>query len=231
MRCPVILFFILFNVVSSHAQELDSLLNRAPDTKYLEDQFYIGIGYNALLNKPEGIKQSSLSYGLHFGFIKDIPLNQKRNIALGVGLGYAVNSFYENLMAYKENGVVLYDRIPDSVDFKRNKIESHSIDFPLELRFRTSDTQTHSFWRVHTGLKIRYAFANRSRYIDEESHISFDNPDVNKLQYGAYLSVGYNTWNVYVQYQLNDLFDNAITSEGEPIAMNVLHLGLIFYIL
>ena len=33
------------------------------DLKYLEDQFYLGITYNSLLNKPTDFTQRNLSYG------------------------------------------------------------------------------------------------------------------------------------------------------------------------
>lgn len=231
MRYHLTIIFTMLNVLVLQAQALDSLLIREPDDKYLEDQFYIGISYNALLNRPTNVDQSSLPYGLQLGFIKDVPLNARRNIGFGIGVGYSVNSFYSNLRAVKSGEEIYYERIPDSIDFKRNKIEAHMIDVPIEFRWRTSKAGTHSFWRIYSGIKLGYNFANRSRYIDADNRLSFTNPDIRKLQYGAYLSFGYNTWNFYVQYQLNDLIENRETITGEPIDMRVLQLGLIFYIL
>src|SRR5690606_31763069 len=62
------------------------------DTKYLEDQFYVGLTYNFLMDMPTDVTQRNLSYGLHGGFIKDIPLNLGRTVGLGIGIGYGINS-------------------------------------------------------------------------------------------------------------------------------------------
>lgn len=45
------------------------------DQKYREDQFYISLTYNLLSNKPNKVTQSGFSSGIHFGFIRDIPIN------------------------------------------------------------------------------------------------------------------------------------------------------------
>ncbi|WP_297762674.1 outer membrane beta-barrel protein [uncultured Muriicola sp.] len=86
----VVLFFL---TTPMSAQEVDQEV----DFNYLEDQFYVGLTYNFILNKPADVNQQNLSYGLQFGFIKDLPLNSSRTFAIGVGLGYAVNSYYTNL--------------------------------------------------------------------------------------------------------------------------------------
>ena len=90
MRKIVIL--ILFFSTSLRAQ-VDSTF---VDDKYLEDQIYFGLTYIQLLNLPDQISQSGFSYGLAGGFIKDFPLNKRRNFGLGVGLGYGFNNYYFN---------------------------------------------------------------------------------------------------------------------------------------
>jgi hypothetical protein len=57
-----------------------------------------------------------------------------------------------------------------------------------------------------------------------------NNRDFNKFQYGAYLSAGYNSINVYAYYGLNPLFQSAKTAT-ESIDMNSLNIGIMFYIL
>ncbi|MEM1260385.1 MAG: PorT family protein, partial [Bacteroidota bacterium] len=76
----LLLFYIIQPVISQ-----DTAIEDGFDDKYLEDQIYIGIGYNFLLDKPEDVIQRNLSYSLQLGLIKDIPLNQKRNFGLGIG--------------------------------------------------------------------------------------------------------------------------------------------------
>jgi len=103
------------------------------DDKYLEDQFYLGITYNFLLDKPADVTQRNLSYGLQGGFIKDIPLNSNRTFGLGIGMGLAVNSYYSNMLASETNTGIAYTVVGEDIDLKRSKIETHLIELPFEF--------------------------------------------------------------------------------------------------
>ncbi|WP_340075204.1 porin family protein [Leptobacterium sp. I13] len=220
-------YFILF-ISTGWAQVTDS---KSSDSRYLEDQFYVGVTYNILLNRPSGVTQSSLPYGLQIGYIKDLPVNKKRTIGFGVGIGYATNSYYHNLRAIEQPGTNRYQLIPDDISFKRNKIETHLIELPIEFRLRTSTSETYKFWRIYGGVKFAYIFANSAKFVGDE-RVSFSNDDLEKFQYDLYFSFGYNTWNFYAAYGLNDVFKSGIFTEGgEELKMNTLKIGLIFYLL
>ncbi len=73
MKYLVLLFIIpLFSTISV-AQESNSV-NTVIDSLYREDQFYLGVTYNLLSKKPNGISQNGFSSGVPFGLIKDIPI-------------------------------------------------------------------------------------------------------------------------------------------------------------
>ncbi|UJH68440.1 porin family protein [Allomuricauda sp. SCSIO 65647] len=200
-------------------------------TKYLEDQFYVGVGYNFLLQKPEDVVQRSLSYNLIAGFIKDIPINQRRNVGFGLGLGYAVNSYYTNLRA-SQNGDEITYTIIDLDDFRRSKFETHAIEIPVEFRWRTSTDVEYKFWRIYSGINFAYVFARSSRLVTDESSDRFKNDDIRNFQYGAYVRFGYNTWNINFYYDLSTLLnDGVVLDNGSPIEMRSFRIGLIFYIL
>ncbi len=201
-------------------------------SKYLEDQFYIGLTYNLLLNKPESVTQQNLSYGLQLGFIKDIPLNKERNFGVGVGLGYAVNSYYSNLQAIQTDDGIVYSVIDEDFEYKRNKIETHLIEMPLEIRWRNSTATEHRFWRIYTGFKLGYIVGTRSKLVTDTSKDSFYNRDTENFRYGLMLNVGYNTFNIHLYYSLNDFFeDNTTLDTGESLALTPMSIGIIFYIL
>jgi len=207
--------------------ESDSL---GVDHKYLEDQFYIGITYNFLVNKPDGISQQSLSYGLQGGFIKDIPVNADRTVALGLGLGYGTYSYYSQLLASNTNGAISYASTVDLEDFKRNKLETHMVELPIEFRWRKSTPIEYKFWRVYAGVKLSYVMGARSKLVTN-SRIAFANTDVTKFQYGLTLNLGWNTFNLHGYYALNKLFQDQASFNGAPIDMQPLRIGFIFYIL
>ncbi len=201
------------------------------DSLYREDQFYIGANYNFLFNKPAGVTQRNLSYGIQLGFIRDIPLNTNRNVGLGIGLGYSFDNYYTNLLASKTNQGIVYSVLGGGT-FKRNKIENHLIQMPLEFRWRTSTATDFKFWRIYTGINIGYVFASRSKFVSDSEKASFANSDVRNFQYGLSFNFGYGTWNIHLYYALNPLLNNGIvTDEGESIKMKPLQLGLVFYIL
>ncbi|AEM70850.1 hypothetical protein Murru_1810 [Allomuricauda ruestringensis DSM 13258] len=200
------------------------------DSRYLEDQFYIGVGYNVLLDTPDEVGQQNLSYNLQAGFIKDIPLNLRRNFGVGLGLGYAVNSYYSNLVSSEESNTIVY-QVMEGSNFNRSKFETHSIELPLELRWRTSTAEEYKFWRIYAGAKLGYVFSGRSKLVTDDGNDSFSNNDIEKLQYGLMLNFGYNTWNIHAYYALNPLLKEDSTLNGNPIDFRVLRIGLIFYIL
>ena len=224
----LIFFFLICGIAWSQEQPRDS---SQVDSRYLEDQFYIGLGYNVLLDKPNDAVQRNLSYNLQLGFIKDIPFNKRRNFGLGLGLGYAVNSYYSNVVATKVNNVVSYE-VTSQADFNRNKLETHTVELPFELRWRTSTADEYKFWRIYAGAKLGYVFSGRSRLVMENGKEAFSNDDIEKLQYGLMVNFGYNTWNIHAYYALNPLLkDGTVLQDGNPIDFRVLRIGVIFYIL
>lgn len=223
-------FYVLFLILTSPV--LWAQQTTTPNERYLEDQFYIGLTYNALLERPQGVDQRSLSYGLQGGFIKDIPLNRQRTFALGFGVGYGINSYYSNLVALSVNGEIEYEVSTDIEGFRRSKVETHSLEFPIEIRWRNSNPQDYKFWRVYPGIRMGYTFSSRSKLATDSGKDAFQNEDLRTFQYGAMLNLGYNTFNLHVYYGLNSLFnDDVRTIEGDELGMKPLRLGLIFYIL
>lgn len=222
----VISFLLLFNV--NGQTKVDSL---QLDDNFLEDQLYLGVTYNFLVDQPNDVNQQNLSYGLQGGFIKDIPITTDRRVALGIGLGYALNTYYSNLSATETTSGTTYSILDGDDNYKRNKLESHLIELPLEVRWRNANAKDYKFWRVYAGVKLGYAFSTRSKIVRDIGNASFYNNDTQKFLYGLTFSFGYNTFNLHAHYSLNNLFNDTATVNGEQIVMRPFRIGLIFYIL
>lgn len=229
----ILLLFLGFQYVTAQIEkEKLIVIDTLPDTNYREDQFYIGLTYNIIQNRPSGISQNNLSNGLHIGFIRDFPINKKRNKAIGIGLGYSYNSYFHNLKASETTNGITYQAIGNDVSFKRNLFRAHAIELPVEFRWRTSTATTYQFWRIYGGFKAGYVFSAISKFVTNDGKLKFTNGDFKQLQYGLTLSAGYNTWNFHVYYGLNKLFeDGTKTVNGETFDMNAIKVGLMFYIL
>lgn len=217
---------IPFALYSQNSQE-----NSTANSRYFEDQFYVGITYNFILNLPDEVNQRNFSYGLQAGFIKDIPLNGDRTFGVGLGLGLGLYTYYTNIRGIDLEDGIFYERVEDIEEFKRSKLETHILEIPLELRWRNSDAATYSFWRIYAGVKFGYIFNARSKFVLEDNKDSFRNTDVRDFQYGLTFNFGYHNFNVHAYYSLTNLFNDNITLEGNAIEFTPLRVGLVFYIL
>ena len=203
------------------------------DTKYREDQFYLGATYNVLINKPENVSQSGFSIGLHLGFIRDFPINNARTKAIGVGLGLSTNTYNQNLLINDDVNSTEFVVLDNTqIDFSKNKFFTHLIELPIEYRWRTSTPTSYKFWRIYGGFKLGYIFRNGTRFEGDLGSLKTINSDAfQKIQYGLTLTTGYNTWNFHVYYGLNALFKDQVTSEQEPLDLSEIRVGLMFYLL
>ena len=202
------------------------------DSLYREDQFYAGLNYNSLLEKPAGLSQNKISFGFSAGFLRDMPINKSRTFAIAPGIGFSFNNYIQNMAITGSGQNPVYNIIPSTVDYSKNRFEQLRVEFPLEFRWRTSTPEIYSFWRIYAGFKASYLLIDKSVYIDDLSNIVIkNNKNFNAFLYGAYISAGYSTFNLYVYYGFNPLFDSAAKVNNESIQMKDLSIGVIFYIL
>lgn len=225
----LVLSLVLMPLFSCAQEEVkkDSL-----DFKYREDQFYFGVTYNLIKNEADNMVQNGFSSGFHFGFIRDMPINSKRNIAIGLGLGYSGNSINQNLRISKDtSGNSIYE-VVESGTFSKNKLALHMIEVPLEFRWRTSTPEDYRFWRIYSGLKFGYIFASSSKYKGDLDNLKVTQLDnLNKFQYGFTLTAGYDKFNVHLYYALNTIFDTNAKVNDEALNASIIKIGLMLYIL
>lgn len=227
----VVAVFITTDIYSQDtAPQKDSI---TADSRYREDQLYLAVTFNLLVNKPAPISQNGFSGGLHFGFIRDMPINKKRNLALGLGAGLSMNTYNQNLfIGEDEQENTIFRVIPDRLDYDRNWLSTYQIEVPLQLRWRTSTATSYNFWRIYTGLQFNYLYAYKTNFEQPgNTVVQTMIPELNKYRLGATFSFGYGTFNFYFYYNLTPFFENAQLDTGQTIEINSLKLGLIFYIL
>lgn len=226
--------FLLLGTAIGYCQQTRDT-SETIDSLYREDQFYLGFTYNLLTNMHPEISESGFSGGLHAGFIRDFPINKRRNLAFGAGLGLSYNNYGQNLFIGQESstGESIF-RVLDSevINYDKNRFSTQSIEIPLQVRWRTSTAESHKFWRVYTGLRLGYVYSFRSNFRQPENVVRQTIvPEFNRTRLGATFDFGYNTFNFFFYYSLNPFFGKNATIDGTPVEMNTLKIGLMFYIL
>lgn len=202
------------------------------DSLYREDQFYAGVNYNSIINKPTGVSQDKISFGFSAGFLRDMPLNKKRTLAIAPGIGFSFNNYIQNLAIVGTNSNPIYTVIPTGGSYKRNRFEQLRVEVPVELRWRNSTPETFQFFRIYGGFKFSYLLLDKSVYDEGNQKIVIkNNKDFEKMLYGAYISMGYGAFNLQVYYGLNSLFKSTAQINSEGVVMDVLSIGVFFYIL
>lgn len=229
----VLLLFLLPILGISQEELQDSTSVKNPDLRYREDQFYFGITYNILLNTPPEMTSQGLSGGVQGGFVRDMPINARRNIAIAVGLGLAYDQFGHNLFVGEDNdGNSIFRVLGGNVDFTQNRFGMAMVEMPIELRWRTSTPTDYKFWRVYGGARIGYAYWYKGTFKQEGNNVNQTKiPEFDPVRISATLSFGYNTFNFFASYSINPFFKDAYTIEGEKIDLRTLKVGLMFYIL
>ena len=229
-----VLFFFTTLTFFSHGQAESRLAFPGIDSLYREDQIYIAATFHIIEDRPSGISQSAFSGGLHAGFIRDMPFTKRRNWALGIGLGYSINTYDQDLLIIPDSGNgTVFREVSDDDNVDKNRFNTHLIEVPIEFRWRTSTPESYKFWRVYAGMRLGYMNYFKSDFISNNGlKISDKSPDgLDRFRLGATLTFGWNTFNFHVYYSLNSLFDKSVDVIDQEGALQIVKVGLMFYVL
>lgn len=219
---------------SLQAQRENHLVYPEVDSLYREDQFYVSATFHLIGQRPNGVEQSGFSGGLHAGFIRDFPINKKRNWAIGLGAGYSINVYNHNLFLSEVNGQTQFRILTAEDDKDINRFRNQIVEVPLQIRWRTSTPESYKFWRVYTGFRFGYmhSFSYQFENTNGTQKTTLRNIDgLNRFRAGATLTFGFNTFNFHVYYALNPFFNNSTSITDSQGGFSAIKIGLIFYIL
>ena len=194
--------------------------------KYREDQFYVSFSMIFQKESINGFKQNGFSNNFQIGFLRDIPFNIEGNLGMALGLGYSFDKLVSNLTLNNDEQNNLSFSILDN---EQNSQKISSIIFPLEFRWRTSTINKTEFWRLYWGFKYKINLNSQFNYFEgRNSRLDF----IRKQNTAIYISLGYNTWNLLFEYDLNSIYNrDIILIDGLSPDISTIKIGLIFYIL
>ena len=231
LQICIYLFLALLSY-KNFAQDIDP--DTYNDTKYREDQFYIGATYNLLSDVPSGVNIRGLSGGIQFGYLRDMPINKKRSLAIAIGAGLAFNEYGQLLfIGETPDGKTIFTVLDDNtVDFTRNRFSTAKFEAPIEIRWRSSTPDNYKFWRIYVGFRVGYVYWYKSTFKQPGNNVTqTDIPEFQKLRLGTSFTFGYNTFNFFASYSINPFFKDAMTTDGQQVNFRTIQVGLMFYIL
>ena len=221
MKLRFLLFLIILWLSNKvQGQNEKSLL------KYREDQFYVSFSMIFQKESINGFKQNGFSNNFQIGFLRDIPFNIEGNLGMALGLGYSFDKLVSNLTLNNDEQNNLSFSILDN---EQNSQKISSIILPLEFRWRTSTINKTEFWRLYGGFKYKINLNPQFNYFEGgNSRLDF----IRKQNTAIYISLGYNTWNLLFEYDLNSIYNrDIILIDGLSPDISTIKIGLIFYIL
>ena len=229
----IVILLVLFSNTSLFAQRENHLAFPETDSLYREDQFYIGGTFQVISDRPAGVVQSGFSGGLHAGFIRDFPINKRRNVAIGIGLGYSANVYNHNLVLEEIDGKTVFRLPTDEDNLNNNRFRNQLIEIPIQFRWRTSTPESYKFWRIYTGVRLGYmhAFTYQSESNTGETQRIRKPDGLNRLQAGATVTFGFNTFNFHLYYGLTPFFDKSVNITDSQGGFSAIKIGLMFFIL
>lgn len=203
------------------------------DEFYREDQFYLALSYDLVSEVPAAVATRGLIGGVQLGFIRDWPISTQGDWSLGTGVGIGYDRLGQNIIASSSQGTPTWtiEQSPSAIE--ANSLQITALEFPLEIRWRTSDAKTYKFWRVYTGAKWSQHIAARAVFKSSDaSETLTDLPQLRSGIWYATLAFGYGTFNAQLQWGLSPLLigvrDN-VTQQS--IGFRPIKLGIMFYIL
>ena len=222
------LYFFLFIGLLSHGTLLAQDETLA-DSLYREDQIYLGVSFAVLLSDQFDFKPRGLSRHFQFGVVRDIPLSENGQFALGIGIGMSFVRYNTNVIRSDDFNSNISYTVSRNLEDNPFLFSLQSLDLPLSIRWRNSSSKDYVFWRIYGGISFQWNYRIYAKKEDMSFSVS---KDIQNIGVKTHLSFGYNTWNFYLAYKLTPFFNPTSFSNGAtPFDISPLKIGLIFYLL
>lgn len=159
------------------------------------------------------------------GFMQyNMQVAKSKVVSFAIGLGIRNHNLYTNsLIEDVKADTAVFVSIPNTVSYKKAKINLVYLDLPIELKLRWKNGL-----KIVPGFKVGYLIDSKQKYkgdrFDESVMVKEKIKKVealDKWSYGPTFRIGYKFVTVYAYYQLSGIFE-----KNKGPAMNPLSLGV-----
>lgn len=193
-----------------------------------KDRLMIGMTLDNWLNAPSYIKNKIYSPGFNAAVMYDLPFG-KSTFSLAGGVGFSSFNAHSNgrlFYVLDSTGTVAETNlveIPDSVDFKKNKLSLNFVEIPVELRFRSKPDKSFRRFTVSAGFKIGILVQSHTKYKDDGIKLkTYYIPNLENFRYGPTFRIGYGKVSLFGFYSLTNVFKDGKGTELTPISAGIM---------
>jgi hypothetical protein len=189
------------------------------------DRLILEFNHTGWLNTPSNIKMSWKSVGFNIALMFDKPIGNS-NFSIGYGIGLYSHNFHSNAdFVHRYDSLKNYsvtDMTPKTNSYRINRFGTKTLEAPLEIRFRT---KTINKFKMMAGFKAGYIVHDfRKIFDDKVKYKIFEEPNLNRLQYGFVFRIGVEQFCFTACYYVSEVFKkdrgvNGITPYSFGIAI------------
>ncbi|MFK8044447.1 MAG: hypothetical protein AB8B72_03060 [Crocinitomicaceae bacterium] len=184
------------------------------------DRFNTDFFFNNWLGDRNGVATRFYAIGHGINLMFDLPFSKQSRFGVGIGLGYTHynirhdGDFSFQTMAVPQMGLPQYSVLSPYNGANRwiNRTVFNQVDIPIEFRIRSRKERRK--FKFYPGFKIGYVFDTFEKWrVENLEFKTFNFPDVNKLQYGPTVRIGFNNVFLFGSYNLTYLFEHENSSK------------------
>ena len=219
-----ILLILLTKLSFSQVQELKKY-NSIP-----EEQIVLNIHYNSFTSLPKDFDMSAKSAEVDIYLMKDI-FGKNNPVSFAGGLGISVQNYKNNSILISKSDSLYFEKIPDTVDYRKNKFSTVYVDIPIEFRLRTRPLVKKRNLKIAFGFKVGYNIQRYTKY-DGDNYLNitsdktikykvYDMKNFLPYRYGVFTRLGYGKFSLSAYYSLTPLFETNKAQEIIPFSIGL----------
>jgi len=220
-----IFIFLNLSVLKLFSQNNDTIKAE----KYFDpDQIVYEINYDYWLEVPEEIKLKIFPVSSNIYLMFPL-IGTHSHLSLASGIGFGASNIKTNAYPTDTNDISFYALIPDSIDYKNNKLTTTYLDIPIEFRFMSNANKRGRSFKVSLGFKAGVLIGNHTKYHGEDLNgsgniVKYKNYHVKNLtpyRYGFTARIGYGKFFINGYYSLTGLFEKNKGQNITPVSIGL----------
>jgi Outer membrane protein beta-barrel domain len=211
----------IFLLLSVQAFAGDTL--RAPSVYLIpEDNLIVTLSSDNWSGLSDSIDSKPFrSRGFSFLFMGE-KMNKSGNFGFGAGLGFMSQNVHTDAFIDTASGVTVLSKIPDSLDYKLNKLSLNFITAALEIRLRSNENKSINRFKISLGMTAGYLLQSHTKYEDKYGkRKGYAIENLNKFQYGLTCRIGYGRIAASAYYSLVNVFESGKGPELTPYSIGL----------